>query len=107
MLKVQTYDKKVQIVPIKSAKKISEEDYMRNIRDILRKQIDIADENIGKLEESKIQLYRSKSFDPSLGSPRKYDEERDFLKEKIGICFSFLYDHSVRPIVIYILIVLT
>ena len=92
MLKVQTYDQLIQVVPIKSAIRIQEEQSKRMVREIIRKQIDTADENIDRLEESKLQLFRSKSYDRMLltgnhGDSNGDGKTRDFLKEKIGKIF--------------------
>ena len=86
MLKVQMYDQHIQVVPIKSAIRIKEEQSKRMVREIIRKQIDTADENIDKLEESKLQLFRSKSYDRLLltDTANSDGKKRDFLKEKIG-----------------------
>ena len=98
ILKVQTYDQLVQAVPIKSAIRIPEEQSKRMVREIIRKQIDTADENIDRLEESKLQLFRTKSYDRVLlnGNPVNNVDDgktRDFLKEKIGKkkCFFLLF----------------
>ena len=91
MLKIRTFNERNEIVPIKAAIKITEEQYKRFTREILRNQIDKTDRNIGILEESKSQLFRTKSYDPDMNSPRKYEEERDFLKDKIGSSFCFFF----------------
>ena len=112
MLRVNTYNQHIQIVPARTAVRVSEERSKRMVREIIRKQIDTVDENIDRLEESKMQLFRSKSYDRSavygnnsmmvpsgitfiddafdgVDGDDADSSERDFLKEKIGKIFNF------------------
>ena len=85
VVKVQSFDHQTQILPLQSVLRIEEWKWKTIVRDIIRKQIDRADENIDKLEESKMQLFQSKSFHPlNPLSLADSDGERDYLTEKIG-----------------------
>eukprot|EP00111_Clytia_hemisphaerica_P021657 TCONS_00063677-protein len=84
VVQVQSFDHQTKTLPLQSVLRIEESKWKTIVRDMIRKQIDKADENIDKLEESKLQLFKSKSFHPSNPlSLVESDGERDYLTETI------------------------